>query len=330
MIDQSIMQFALVGTIALAVGGIVYVFAMPLLSGERRAAKRVRSVTSRADGQAERAKGADGAGRRKLVQDTLKELEGKRKNLKNRPSVKDMIAQSGFTFPVRSFYITSMILGLVAAAALMLLGAGMLLALGAAFVAGFGLPRWFLSFMRKRRLKKFLEDFPNAIDIVVRGVKAGLPLNDTLRTIAAESAEPVRSEFREVIETQAFGVPIGEALQRMHERVPLPEVSFLGIVVNIQSQSGGNLAEALGNLSRVLRDRKRLKGKIQSMSQEAKASAAIIAALPLAVMILVYITTPGYISLLWQHELGHIMLAASAFWMTSGVLVMRKMINFDF
>jgi len=184
--------------------------------------------------------------------------------------------------------------------------------------------------MRKRRQKKFLEDFPNAIDIVVRGVKAGLPLNDTLRTIAMESAEPVRSEFREVIEAQAFGLPIGEAIGRMYERVPLAEVNFLSTVVNIQAQSGGNLAEALSNLSRVLRERKRLNGKIQAMSQEAKASAAIIAALPLAVMILVYITTPSYISLLWQTELGQIMLAVSAFWMTSGVLVMRKMINFDF
>jgi len=330
VIDPSIMQFALVGMIALAVGGIVYVFAMPLLSGQRRAAMRVRSVTSRAEVQAQRGKGADGASRKKLVQETLKEIEGKRKNLKKRLSIKDMITQSGFTFQVRNFYITSAALGLVASVALLLLGGGLLLALGAAFVAGFGLPRWFLSFMRKRRLKKFLDDFPNAIDIVVRGVKAGLPLNDTVRTIAAESAEPVRSEFREVIEAQAFGLPIGEALQRMHERVPLPEVNFLVIVVNIQSQSGGNLAEALGNLSRVLRERKRLQGKIQSMSQEAKASAAIIAALPLAVMILVYITTPAYISLLWQHQLGHIMLASSAFWMTSGVLVMRKMINFDF
>jgi tight adherence protein B len=324
------MQFALLGMIALAVGGIVYVFAMPLLSGERRAAKRVRSVTSRADLQVQRGKGPDGVGRRKLVQETLKELEGKRKNLKKRPRTKDMIAQAGFTFQVRSFYIAGLALGLVVALGLFLVSGGLLLPLGGAFVAGFGLPRWFLSFMRKRRHKKFLEDFPNAIDIVVRGVKAGLPLNDTLRTIAAESAEPVRSEFREVIEAQAFGLPIAEALQRMHERVPLPEVNFLVIVVNIQSQSGGNLAEALGNLSRVLRERKRLNGKIQSMSQEAKASAAIIAALPLAVMILVYVTTPAYISLLWQRDLGHIMLAASAFWMTSGVLVMRKMINFDF
>lgn len=329
MIDPSLAPYILVGMIALAVGGVVYVFASPFLSGERRVAKRVRRVTSRAEAQAER-KGADGASRRRLVQETLKELEGKRKDLKKRPSIRDLIMQAGYTFEVRNFYLGSAAVGLLSALAIVAIGGGLVVALGAGFVAAVGLPRWYLNFMRKRRQKKFLEDFPNAIDIVVRGVKAGLPLNDTLRTIAAESAEPVRTEFREVIEAQAFGLPIGEALQRMYERVPLPEVNFLVIVVNIQAQSGGNLAEALANLSRVLRNRKLLRGKIQAMSQEAKASAAIIAALPLAVMILVYVTTPGYISLLWERELGHVMLASSAFWMTCGVLVMRKMINFDF
>lgn len=330
MIDPAVLQPALIATIALAVGGITYVLAMSFLSGERRAAKRVRSVTRRAEAQAQRGNKTDAASRRKLVQETLKELEGKRKRRKKRLSLREMIEQAGFAFQVRDFYLFSALLGLVAGTAALLLGGGLLLALGGAFAAGLGLPRWFLSFMRERRLRKFLDDFPNAIDIIVRGVKAGLPLNDTLRTIAAESAEPVRSEFREAIEAQAFGLPVGDALARMYERIPLAEVNFLAIVVSVQSQSGGNLAEALSNLSRVLRDRKRLKGKIQAMSQEAKASAAIIAALPIAVMILVYITTPAYIALLWQTELGQVMLVASALWMTIGVLVMRKMINFDF
>lgn len=330
MIDQIVLQYIVVAMIALAVGGTTYVLAAPFFSGERRVAKRVRSVSRHGDIHVARSKGSDSAARRKLVQETLKEIENKRKDLKRRLTLKESIAQAGFTFKIQSFYIASVVFGLTTGAAVLLLGSGLVLAGAVAFISGLGLPRWFLSFMRKRRQNKFLEDFPNAIDIVVRGVKAGLPINDTLRTIAAESAEPVRSEFREVIEAQAFGLPIGEALSRMHERVPLPEVNFLSIVISIQSQSGGNLAEALSNLSRVLRDRKRLKGKIQAMSQEAKASAAIIAALPIAVMILVYVTTPGYISLLWEKQIGQVMLGASAFWMTSGVLVMRKMINFDF
>jgi tight adherence protein B len=132
------------------------------------------------------------------------------------------------------------------------------------------------------------------------------------------------------LETQAIGVPLGEACAKLYERTPLPEANFFGIVVAIQQKAGGNLSEALGNLSKVLRDRKKMRAKIQAMSQEAKASAAIIGALPIAVMILVYLTTPQYISLLFTHPTGHIMLAGSAVWMTTGVLVMKKMINFDF
>jgi tight adherence protein B len=157
-----------------------------------------------------------------------------------------------------------------------------------------------------------------------------LPLGDSLRVIATESPEPVRTEFRLVLETQAIGLPLGEACGKLFERMPLPEANFFAIVITIQQKSGGNLSEALGNLSRVLRERKKMKGKIKAMSTEAKASASIIGALPLAVMTIVYLTSPGYITLLWTERLGQMMLAGSALWMTIGVLVMRKMINFDF
>ena len=192
------------------------------------------------------------------------------------------------------------------------------------------MPRWLLSYLKKRRENKFLDSFPDAVDIVVRGVKAGLPLLDCLKMITMEAPEPTKSEFRAIVETEAIGLPLGEACTKLYEHMPLPEANFFGIVISIQQRSGGNLAEALGNLSRVLRDRKKMKAKIQAMSQEAKASAAIIGALPLAVMTLVYITSPNYISLLWTEPFGRLMLAASALWMFTGVMVMKKMINFDF
>ena len=185
-------------------------------------------------------------------------------------------------------------------------------------------------FSRSGAKSRFLDQFPDAVDVIVRGIKAGLPLLDGLKLIAAEAQEPVRSEFRSIIETQTIGIPIGEACLKLYERVPLPEANFFGIVVSIQQRAGGNLSEALGNLSRVLRDRKKMKAKIQAMSMEAKASAEIIGALPPAVMTLVYITSPQYISVLWTEPLGRMMLVGCAFWMSMGVLVMRKMINFDF
>jgi tight adherence protein B len=168
------------------------------------------------------------------------------------------------------------------------------------------------------------------MDVIVRGVKAGLPLNDCIKIIANEAAEPVKGEFRTIMETQAMGVPLPEAVAKLPERVPVPETSFFAIVIAIQARAGGNLSEALGNLSRVLRDRKRMKGKISAMSQEAKASAAIIGALPVIVMVLVYITSPNYIMLLFITQMGNVILGAAAIWMTLGMLVMKKMINFDY
>ena len=183
---------------------------------------------------------------------------------------------------------------------------------------------------KKRRVAKFLNAFPDAVDIIVRGIKAGLPLLDCMKMITIEAPEPLKSEFRSIVETQAIGIPLGEACAKLYERMPVPEANFFGIVIAIQQKAGGNLSEALGNLSRVLRDRKKMKAKIQAMSQEAKASASIIGSLPVAVMTLVYITSPVYISLLFTEPLGHIMLAGSAMWMFMGVMVMKKMINFDF
>jgi tight adherence protein B len=199
-----------------------------------------------------------------------------------------------------------------------------------AFGTGLGLPRWALSFLKKRREKAFLKALPDAVDVIVRGIKAGLPLFESIKVVAADSPEPLKSEFSAIIETQTIGMPLGDACARLYERMPLPEANFFGIVVAIQQKSGGNLSEALGNLSKVLRDRKKMAERIQAMSMEAKASAGIIGSLPPAVMLMVWISTPDYISLLWTHQLGQFMLVCCVAWMTIGVLVMRKMINFDF
>jgi Flp pilus assembly protein TadB len=205
-----------------------------------------------------------------------------------------------------------------------------LAALGLAFGAGFGLPRWLLAYLKKRREKNFLKALPDAVDVIVRGVKAGLPLFESIKVVAADAPEPLRSEFLAIIETQAIGMPLGEACARLFERMPLPEANFFGIVIAIQQKSGGNLSEALGNLSKVLRDRKKMAEKIQAMSMEAKASAGIIGSLPPIVMVLVYLSTPDYISLLWTHPTGQLMLVGCVIWMSIGILVMKKMINFDF
>ncbi|MDI1345108.1 MAG: type II secretion system F family protein [Pseudolabrys sp.] len=312
---------------AVAVGGVAYVFVYPILSGERKAEKRVANV-ARAEPAARTSRGQQRS-RRDVVENTLKELEERHKKSKS-PSLSVRITQAGLNWSKRKFLVVSVIIGCVMFAGGLLGNAGLLPAIGLGFAGALGLPRWLLSFLKKRREAKFLAGFPDAVDIVVRGVKAGLPLLDCMKMITAEAPEPLKSEFRAIIETQAIGIPLGEACAKLYERMPLPEANFFGIVIAIQQKAGGNLAEALGNLSRVLRDRKKMKGKIQAMSQEAKASASIIGALPLAVMTLVWITSPQYINLLFSEPLGRVMLVASVVWMTMGVLVMKKMINFDF
>ena len=313
----------------LAAGGIVWVFVYPLLSGERRADQRKASIARAQPASATPVTRGVPKVRREQVEETLKELEVRRKNAKS-PPLSVRIAQAGLSWTKRQFMLISAGLGLVALLAGLGMGAGLLPAVGIGFAAGFGLPRWILIFLKRRRERRFLEGFADAVDVIVRGVKAGLPLGDCLKVIATDAAEPVRSEFRAIVEIQTIGMPMGEACTRLHESMPLAESNFFGIVVSIQQKAGGNLSEALGNLSRVLRDRKKMQAKIRAMSMEAKASAVIIGSLPVAVMILVYITSPNYIELLWTTELGRLMLAACVVWMSIGVFVMKKMINFDF
>jgi tight adherence protein B len=314
--------------VALAIGGVAWVFLYPILSGERKTEQRMASV-ARSEPIAARPTRVAQKSRRDQVEGTLKELEQRQKKAKRVPlSVK--ITQAGLEWSKRRFMVTAGTLGCVAFLVGLLLGSGLLPALAFGFAAGCGIPLWFLKFLKKRRESKFLNNFPDAVDVIVRGIKAGLPLLDSLKLIAAESDEPIRSEIRGIIETQTVGIPLGEACLKLYERMPVAEANFFGIVVSIQQRAGGNLSETLGNLSRVLRDRKKMKAKIQAMSMEAKASASIIGALPIVVMSLVYFTSPAYIELLWIEPLGRVMLACCGVWMSIGVFVMRKMINFDF
>ena len=311
-----------------AVGGVAWVFIYPLLSGERKAENRRASV-AKPEPAAKRQNEKTQRSRREQVENTLKDLEARHQK-QSKVSLSMRISRAGLDWSTQKFMVMSAVLAAVFFAGAMVAGGGLLGAAGLAFAAGLGLPRWLLGFLKKRREKAFLKALPDAVDVIVRGIKAGLPLFESLKVVVADSPEPLRSEFKAIIETQAIGIPLGDACTRLYERMPVPEANFFGIVIAIQQKSGGNLSEALGNLSKVLRDRKKMSEKIQAMSMEAKASAGIIGALPPIVMLLVYLTTPNYISLLWTHPTGQLMLVGCVIWMSIGVFVMKKMINFDF
>ena len=324
---MNLQTLALAFLAATAIGGVAWVFLYPILSGERKAEQRRASLakpepTAR---QADRGQRT----RREQVETSLKELEERHRKEKS-VTLTARISQAGLSWSKQKFIVISCGLGFLCFAVSFVMGAGLLAASAFGFTAALGLPRWLLNFLKKRREKKFLAALPDAVDVIVRGIKAGLPLFESIKVVAADAPQPLKGEFLSIIETQAIGMPLGEACARLYERMPLPEANFFGIVIAIQQKSGGNLAEALGNLSKVLRDRKKMAEKVQAMSMEAKASAGIIGSLPPIVMFLVYLSTPGYISLLWTHPTGQLMLAGCALWMSMGIFVMKKMINFDF
>jgi tight adherence protein B len=313
--------------VTVASGSLFYVFVYPYLSGDvkaerRRAALQSKSSKSRVDPRVQ-----DAEGRRKKVADSLKDIEARNKSKKI--TLETRMSQAGLNWSRTKYFVISGFCGL-GALCLAFFVSGNLWVMGAAvIIGGLGIPTWLVSHLRKKRMKKFLHEFPGAIDVIVRGVKAGLPLLDCLRIVANEVAEPVKSEFRQIVESQAIGLSLPEAVSRLPERVPTSEANFFAIVITIQQKSGGNLSEALGNLSAVLRDRKLMKGKVAAMSSEAKASAGIIGVLPFIVTLLVYLSSPQYIELLWTTSTGQFVLGCAATWMSIGIFTIKKMVNFD-
>jgi tight adherence protein B len=308
-----------------AIGGVAFAF-----SGESGASKkRIASASRGAAAGANLRNPADAAQQKKKnVQALLKDLEKQQADKKQRPTLRKRIEQAGLHIEPRTYWILSATAALAAVAGCLLTKQSMIAVILIGAVAGLGLPRWVLSFLRNRRQKKFTAEFANAIDVIVRSVKSGLPTNEALKIIAKDSPDPVGSEFTEMCESMKVGVTLEQALKKMYDHMPTPEVSFFAIVMTIQGKSGGNLSEALSNLANVLRDRKRLQGKIKAMSSEAKASAMIIGSLPPAVMGMVWLSTPSYIDSLFTERMGNLMLLGCGIWMTVGIFVMKKMISF--
>ena len=333
---------AFVALAGFSVAAMLYALLYGQIESEQRQEKRIASIKAaepdKNKSRTARELATDANKRRKAVQDSLKQLEDRQKDrdkMVQRPPIKIQIQQAGLSLTMQQFTVMSVIAGvLFTAGAFFIQGfdfspKALGITLGAGLAGGFGLPRWVISFLRKRRVAKFLNEFPNAIDIIVRAVKSGLPLNDGLRLIANEAKEPVKTEFRRMIDAQQMGISIPEAALKLYENMPCSEANFFGIVIQIQSQAGGNLSEALGNLSRVIRDRKKMKAKVGALSMEAKASAAIIGALPFIVTLLVYLSSPDYIMILFTSDTGHFIIGVSLAWMSIGIMVMKKMINFD-
>ncbi|MBW9073391.1 type II secretion system F family protein [Agrobacterium deltaense] len=322
--------------VAISAGALAYVFLFQQIEVEKKTTSRFKRVqaaeTDHTNIKAARDRVQELSKRRKSMQDSLRDMEKKQnekaKKAKN-VSLRDKLVQAGLAISVRQFHLLSAGASAFATLIALLYDLSLITSLLIGAVVALGLPRWVLAFTLKRRQKKFLEEFPNALDVMCRSIKSGLPLNDAVRLIASDGQEPVKTEFQRVVDAQQVGIGIPQGIERMMLTMPLFEVSFFSTVINIQAQAGGNLSEALSNLSKVLRDRKKMRAKVNALSMEAKASAVIIGALPFIVMLLVHFTSPDYLAVLFTDMRGHIILGASGLWMLIGIFIMRQMINFD-
>jgi tight adherence protein B len=273
-------------------------------------------------------KGVTTKGRNRQIKSKLEEASGGA-TPSRRVELRLLIERAGLAISVRTFYIGSAGSGVVATALFLLMGYSWYWSPGVLIVMGLGFPRKVLKSMAARRQKHFTQHFADAIDVIVRGIKSGLPVGECLNIIAREAPEPVCSEFKLLVEGQKLGMTLKQALERSCRHMPTADMKFFAIVLNLQQQTGGNLAETLAGLSDVLRQRKKMADKVKAMSSEARMTATIIGSMPFLISGMIYLINPEYISLLWTDHTGKKIFYGGLTWMGIGVFLMKQMIAFE-
>ncbi|MDC9823229.1 type II secretion system F family protein [Devosia sp. ZB163] len=319
---------AILAAVCVAAAGFALV--PSILGNSARADKRIKAMhgdvrANRATAEVARTRDT----RRKELQQTLKAQTAAIEKKKKSIPLGDRLYQAGMKLKPAGFIRNSIILGAGVFVVTFILQLELIYCLVFAIAGGYLLPRMYVGRRRKKYQNAFLDELPNAVEAIVRGVKSGLPLNDSMRLVAREAKEPIKSDFQRVLDQQSVGKTIQEAVVTLYDRVPVPEVNFFVVVITVQAQSGGNLSEALGNLARVLRNRKKMKEKVKAMSSEAKASAGIIGSLPIIVAILVSLTTPTYLLPMIETPIGNLLLGVAAILMFMGGFIMNRMVQFE-
>jgi tight adherence protein B len=266
--------------------------------------------------------------RRKDIEAKLKAAEQMKRQQKGY-KLREKLIQAGLKTSPKQFWVYSLICGAVFTLSVYGISQIVYTIPAGLLVGTFGIPRFVLRHLVNRRLKAFTANFANAIDLIVRGVKTGMTVAECLSIVGKEMPDPIGLEFRHITESIQMGVTLEECLNRLVTRVPTNEARFFTIVLITQQTTGGNLAETLAKLSGILRDRKKMRDKIKALSSEAKSSAAIIGCMPFAVAGVLSFTAPDYVSLLITTNAGNWCIVIGACSMTFGILVMKKMINFE-
>ena len=267
---------------------------------------------------------------RKLMAQRAGKIEGFASTLIPKPALmRKRLEMTGKDITLGKYAMVCMTIALVVASLVMLRGAPILLSLLLGLFFGIGGPHFIIGKMIQRRIKKFNSNFPDAIELMVRGLRSGLPITETLGIVASEVGGPVGIEFRMVSDKMKIGRTMEVALQETADRLGTAEFQFFVITLSIQRETGGNLAETLSNLSEVLRKRMQMKLKISAMSSESKASAYIIGALPFFVFGIISFISPGYMANFFHDQRLMIAGLGGMIWMAIGAFIMRQMINFQ-
>ncbi len=250
--------------------------------------------------------------------------------LPRQSALRDRLSRTGRDISLGTYALISVGVTLVAFIGVWLFfGLPVFLAALIAGAAGLGLPHMAVGFLGERRQKKFLAVFPDAIDLIVRGLKSGLPVTESMASVGREMADPMGSEFRLVCDSVRFGRQLEEVLWETAKRLEMSEFNFFVISISIQRETGGNLGETLGNLSNILRQRRQMRLKIKAMSSEAKASAYILGSLPFVMFLLVYFLNHSYAVELFNDPRGMMMIGAGMGSLLTGIGVMAKMVRFE-
>lgn len=306
--------------VALAVGAVAAVFLLPEEGRDPAISRRVRQL-------ADRAPRGGAAGRRTGASEPRRTLGGARGRLMQ--PLQRLMDQAGVTWRPTQALAGALLLAALSALALFALMRSLPLALAGGLACGVAGPWIYLRVKRERRFNLCADELPHALDLMARGLRAGRPIGDCIRTVGREAREPVAREFRRMEDEQVLGATLPQAMERMAERLPIDETRFLAIAISIQSAEGGAFSETLTNLATALRERRRLVRKLTAMSAEHTMSAKLLTALPVAVLFLVSQLNPDHVSVLFTSSAGRILLGVSFAFILAGYLVLSRMTRIE-
>lgn len=314
-------------------GGAMLVLVMMALafsgpSAERAGSRRLSGIKDRNVVSATGANAMETQLRR-VTRGTSKADLNAARFLPNPAQLQKRLNMTGKTWTLSQYMMATGGLFAVVAGGLFFQGAPIWLALALGLFVGMGLPHKVVSFFIARRIGKFTAKFPDAIELLVRGLRSGLPITETMGVVGAEVDGPVGEEFRSVADKMKIGRTLDAALQDTADRLGTPEFQFFTITIAIQRETGGNLAETLANLADVLRKRSQMKLKIKAMSSESKASALIVGALPFVVFTMVWFINNGYMMNFFKDDRLMVAGGGGLIWMGLGAWIMAKMVNFE-